>query len=284
MCDSHSFVSNSLWPHGLYSPWTSPGQNTGVGSLSLLQEIFPTQGSNPGLPDCRWILYQLSHWGSLRIREWVIYLFSSRSSQPRNWTGVSWVAGKLYLKPFKIQFWASQVTLMVKNLSTNAGDIGDVGSISGLGRSPGEHGNPLQCSCLENPMDRGAWQATVHWVAKSQTRLKQLSMHTRRHIITLGTSFLVVLFLGQYQFDLCTHIFFFNLDPTWLFYKNYTMFSVIPFFLDYKLLNNLTGNNHIEINTPRPRLMGLTELLEARLSTLKVGRTPEIILLPSKEV
>ena len=61
---SHSVVSNSLWPHGLHSPWNSPGQNTGVGSLSLLQGIFPTQGSNPGLPHCRWILYQLSRKGS----------------------------------------------------------------------------------------------------------------------------------------------------------------------------------------------------------------------------
>ena len=50
-----------LWPQGLYSPWSSPGQNTGVGSLSLLQGIFPTQGSNPGLPHCGQILYQLSH-------------------------------------------------------------------------------------------------------------------------------------------------------------------------------------------------------------------------------
>ena len=53
-------MSDSLRPHGLYSPWNSPGQNTGVGSLFLLQGIFPTQGSNPGLPHCRWILYQLS--------------------------------------------------------------------------------------------------------------------------------------------------------------------------------------------------------------------------------
>ena len=51
-------------PHGPYSPWNSPGQNTGVGSLSLLQGIFPTQGSNPGLLHCRQILYQLSHKGS----------------------------------------------------------------------------------------------------------------------------------------------------------------------------------------------------------------------------
>ena len=62
--ESHSVVSDSLWPHGIYSPWNSPGQNTGVGSLSLLQGIFPTQGSNPGLLHCRWILYQLSHEGS----------------------------------------------------------------------------------------------------------------------------------------------------------------------------------------------------------------------------
>ena len=54
----------TLRPHGLLSQWNSPSQNTGVGSLSLLQGIIPTQGSNPGLPRCRWILYQLSHKGS----------------------------------------------------------------------------------------------------------------------------------------------------------------------------------------------------------------------------
>ena len=54
--ESPSVVSDSLRPHGLYSPWNSPGQNTGVGSRSLLQEIFPTQGSNPGLPQCGRIL------------------------------------------------------------------------------------------------------------------------------------------------------------------------------------------------------------------------------------
>ena len=59
--ESHSVMSDSLPPHGLYSPWNSPGQNTRVGSLSLLQGIFPTEGSNPGLPHCRQILYQLSH-------------------------------------------------------------------------------------------------------------------------------------------------------------------------------------------------------------------------------
>ena len=57
-------MSDSLWSHGLHSPWNSPGQNTGVGSLSLLQGIVPTQGLNPSLPHCRQILYQLSHRGS----------------------------------------------------------------------------------------------------------------------------------------------------------------------------------------------------------------------------
>ena len=80
-------------PIGPYSPWNSPGHSTGVGSLSLLQGIFPTQGWNPGLLHCRWILYQLSHKGSARILEWVAYPFPRGSSRPRNWTGVSCIAG-----------------------------------------------------------------------------------------------------------------------------------------------------------------------------------------------
>ena len=65
---------------------------------------------------------------------------------------------------------------MVKNPPANIGDLRDTGSFPGSGRSPGGGlGNPLQYSCLENPMDRGAWQATVPWVAESQTELKQLS-------------------------------------------------------------------------------------------------------------
>ena len=67
----------------------------------------------------------------------------------------------------------SQVVLVVKNPPASAGDIRDVGLFPGLGRSPGEgHGNPFQYSCLENPMDRGAWWAIVHRVAKSRMRLK----------------------------------------------------------------------------------------------------------------
>ena len=94
--ESHSVMSNSLWPHGLYSPWNFPGQNTGVSSLSLLQGIFSTQGSNPGIPHCRLILYQLSRKGNPRILEWVAYPFSSRSSRPRNGTGVSCIASGFF--------------------------------------------------------------------------------------------------------------------------------------------------------------------------------------------
>ena len=90
--ESCSVVSNSLPPHGLYSSWNSPGQNTRVGSLSLLQGIFPTQGSNPGLLHCRQILYQLSHQGSPTILQWVAYPFSRGSSRPGNRTGVSCIA------------------------------------------------------------------------------------------------------------------------------------------------------------------------------------------------
>ena len=93
---SHSAMSNSLWLHRLYSTWNSPGQNTEVGSLFLLQGIFPAQGSNPGLPHCREIIYQLSHKGSPKILEWVAYPFSRGSSRPRNWTGVSCFAGGFF--------------------------------------------------------------------------------------------------------------------------------------------------------------------------------------------
>ena len=94
--ESRSVVPDSLQPQGLYSPWNSPVQNTGVGSLCLLQGIFPTQRSNSGLPHCRQILYQLRHKGSPRILGWVAYPFSRGSSQPRNRTGVSCITGGFF--------------------------------------------------------------------------------------------------------------------------------------------------------------------------------------------
>jgi len=118
----------TLQPHDLYSPWNSLVQNTGVGSLSLLQGIFPTQESNPDLPHCWRILYQLSHKGNpnestiaqscltlwdpvaysppgssvhgilqVRILEWVAIPFSRESSQPRDQTRVSCTAGRFFI-------------------------------------------------------------------------------------------------------------------------------------------------------------------------------------------
>ena len=275
-----SRVQNSLWPHGLYSSWNSPGQNTGVGSLSCLQEIFPSQGSNPGFLHCRQILNQVSHrrcihispllpplyvirelsslcytpaphhgsvsmsililqfvppsfplpsvhksflyicasvpalkianpllgiylektiiqkdtctpvftaalfttaraWKQLKypsthewiMKMWYLYTVEYYSAIKRNKIGSSIlfkVQGNqsseavIYPEPWSLL--AFQAVLVVKN----AGDVRDVGSVLGLGRSPGGgHGNPLRYSCLENPMDRGAWWATVHKVAKS---------------------------------------------------------------------------------------------------------------------
>ena len=125
--ESHSVVSDSLRPYGLYSPWNSPGQKTGVGSLSLLQGIFPTQGLNPGLPHCRQILYRLSHKGSpwsesecevtqscpvicdpilsgssihgifqARVLDWAAISFSRGSFQPRDWTQVFYIEGRRF--------------------------------------------------------------------------------------------------------------------------------------------------------------------------------------------
>ena len=74
----------------------SPGKNTEVGCLALLQGIFSIQGLNPDLPHCRWILYCLSHQGSPRMLDWIVYPFSRGSFQPRNRTGVSCIAGRFF--------------------------------------------------------------------------------------------------------------------------------------------------------------------------------------------
>ena len=92
---SHSVMSDSL-TSGPSVHGDSPGKNTGVSCHALLQGIFPTQGSNPGLLHCRWILYHLSHQGSLRILEWVAYPFSRGSSHPRTWIRLSCIAGGFF--------------------------------------------------------------------------------------------------------------------------------------------------------------------------------------------
>ena len=88
--------SDSLPPYGLYSPWNSPGQNTEVGSLSLLQGHLPDPGIEPGSPALQQILYKLNYKGSPRILEWVAYPFSSGSSWPKNQTRVSCIAGRFF--------------------------------------------------------------------------------------------------------------------------------------------------------------------------------------------
>ena len=104
-----------------------------------------------------------------------------------------WVRGRLQGEgsPDSYQVGASQVTLVVKNLSANAEDVRDTALIPGSGRFfGGGHGNPLQYSCLENPMDRGAWQATVHSVSQSCARLKWLSImweESRQHYSCPGS-------------------------------------------------------------------------------------------------
>ena len=94
--ESRSCVSNSLWPNGLYTPWNSPGQNTGMGSLSLLQHIVPPQGLSTGLLHWRLILCQLSHKGSPRMLKWAAYPFPVETSQHRNRTRVSYIAKGLF--------------------------------------------------------------------------------------------------------------------------------------------------------------------------------------------
>ena len=99
-------------PHGLYSPWDPPGQNTGVGSLSLLQGIFPTYGSNPGLPHCRWILYQLSH-----RNIWVFVekaLCSPLSDLSIPWLGDS--NGEMVAIPPPIHLWKAWTTFSYLSL------------------------------------------------------------------------------------------------------------------------------------------------------------------------
>ena len=107
----------------------------------------------------------------------------------------------LYITTHYLFYKASRVA---KNLLANAGDIRDMGFIPGSGRSPGEgHGNPLQDSCLENPMDREAWWAIVHSVAQSQTPLKRLSMHACTYFMT-GSFYLHT--TGNHHSALCISV------------------------------------------------------------------------------
>ena len=122
--ESHSVVSNSLLPHQLYSPWNSAGHSIGLGSLSLLQEVFLTQGLNPGLLHCRQILNQLNRKGSpilclhskLSVFFSQIYIWYLQIMFKNIW---------VYIHTYGLPRWCS------------AGDAGDTGLISWVGRSSG---------------------------------------------------------------------------------------------------------------------------------------------------
>ena len=183
-------------------PWDSPGKNTGVGCHALLQGIFPTQGSNPGLmspalvgeffttsatwetlfsicvcvhmhvcvfaPTSLFVSVCVNRFSRVQLFAWImpVYSFLARFFFFLMWIVFSSLSWIYYNIVSVLGFPGGSV---VTNTPTNAGDQG---SIPGSERSTGEEtGNPLQYSCLENPMDRGAWWATVHTIAKSQTSL-----------------------------------------------------------------------------------------------------------------
>ena len=98
--ESRSVMSNSLWHHGLYSPWNSSGQHTRVGTLSLLQGIFQAQGLNPGFPTLQADSLSPEPQGSPRLLEWIIYPFSSGSSRLSNQTRASCVVPHKNIKCF----------------------------------------------------------------------------------------------------------------------------------------------------------------------------------------
>ena len=169
--ESRSVVSDSLRPHGPYSLWNSPGQNTGVGSLSLHQGIFLTQGSYPGLPHYGWILNQLSHKGSPRILEWVVYFFSSESSWPRNRTRVSCIAGRFFTN------WSireENIAILFLTHGVTGHDWATSLSLFTFMHWRRKW-QPTPVFLPGESEGWGAWWAAVYGVAQSWTRLKWLS-------------------------------------------------------------------------------------------------------------
>ena len=158
-------MSNSLQLHGLYSPWNSPGQNTRVGSLSLLQGTFPTQGSNPGLLQCRWILYQFSHKGSPRILEWVACPFSRGSSQPRDQTRLCCFAGGSF--------------------TTEA--AGKPESVLNAWARTGQGGSCLEVSVTTQVAQRDAPESSHHQSQIKQAHTSELHPRKKRPLLFVST-------------------------------------------------------------------------------------------------
>ena len=153
-------MSDSLRPHGLYSPWDSPGQNTGVGSLSLLQGIFPSQGSNPGLPHCRRILYQLSYQGSQESRRLLSESSQIYTEYSREWCELKFSlaqgtrALQKHLEVAENQDWAWRSGQRGRPEDTE-GSREEYAWLCHL--PPRGNGTLLQYSCPEDPMDGEAW-------------------------------------------------------------------------------------------------------------------------------
>ena len=143
-----------------------------------------------------------------------------------------------------------QTSSVVKNLPANAGDLGDVGWIPGLGRSPGgRNGNPFQYSCLENPMDWGAWWATVHGVTKSQTRLSS-SVHTCTDVKKSCTNSATNPYIHIcIRFTNCITLL--KITPA-LFFLSLSFFSE-PFESKLQILRSLTPTYYIWCLLPKPR-------------------------------
>ena len=122
----------------------SPGKNTRVGCHALLQEIFPTQGSNQGLEHCRQILYHLNHQGSPRILEYVAYTFSRGFSRPRNQTGISCTAGRFFTR------WATRKAIGDQIIHHLVIEISLCGSQWNKCQGLTAHGSLLYTACWEN--------------------------------------------------------------------------------------------------------------------------------------
>ena len=152
-------------------PWDFPSKNTGVGCHFLLQGVFPTQGLNPGLPHCRQMLYRLSHPTEVFnscLSSNAPCLEQNPGANNHNLGGLVW--GWFPGRTQEVTSWLSRWNASwVRGLwvpgqgghsdgEASAYNARDLGSILGSRRSPGEgNGNPLQYSCLENPMDVEAW-------------------------------------------------------------------------------------------------------------------------------
>ena len=176
---------------------------------------------------------------------------------------------------------ASQVALVVNSLPANLGDVRDTGSIPGSGRSPGGgHGNPLQYSCLEHPMDRGAWWATVYGVAKSLAQLKWLSTHTWMYDICR-----VLCVCEKWSWQ--PFVFYFSIYPcvclsplsrVWFFVNPWTLAHQAPLSMEFSMVRILEW---VAVSFSRgsswPRDWTQVSCIAGRLFTEPQGR-PHILL------